>query len=43
MKLIVIGAEGTVGTAACDELAARHEIIKVGRDPPYLVALIRLR
>ena len=32
MKLIVIGAEGTIGTAACDELAARHEIIKVGRN-----------
>ena len=31
MKLIVIGAEGTVGGAACNELAARHEIIKVGR------------
>lgn len=31
MKLIVIGAEGTVGSAACNELAARHEIIKVGR------------
>lgn len=32
MKLIVIGAEGIVGTAACDELAARNEIIKVGRN-----------
>ena len=32
MKLIVIGAEGTVGSAACNELAARHEIIKVGRN-----------
>ena len=32
MKLIVIGAEGTVGTAVCNELAARHEIIKVGRN-----------
>lgn len=31
MKLIVIGAEGTIGTAACHELADRHEIIKVGR------------
>ena len=31
MKLIVIGAEGMVGSAACNELAARHEIIKVGR------------
>jgi len=31
LKLIVIGAEGTVGQAACNELAPRHEIIKVGR------------
>jgi NAD(P)-dependent dehydrogenase (short-subunit alcohol dehydrogenase family) len=31
LKLIVIGAEGMVGSAACNELAARHEIIKVGR------------
>ena len=32
MKLIVIGAEGTIGTAACNELADRHEIIKAGRN-----------
>ena len=32
MKLIVIGAQGTVGSAACNELAARHEIFKVGRN-----------
>ncbi len=32
MKLIVIGAGGMVGSAACNELAARHEIIKVGRN-----------
>ena len=32
LKLIVIGAEGTVGSAVCDELAARHRIIKVGRN-----------
>jgi NAD(P)-dependent dehydrogenase (short-subunit alcohol dehydrogenase family) len=31
MKIIVVGAEGTVGRAACAELGARHEIIKVGR------------
>lgn len=31
MKLIVIGAGGAVGRAACDELAGRHEIITVGR------------
>ncbi|MEE9131469.1 MAG: NAD-dependent epimerase/dehydratase family protein, partial [Phycisphaerales bacterium] len=32
MKIIVIGAEGAVGRAACNELAARHQIIKVGRN-----------
>lgn len=32
MKLLVIGAEGTIGSAACNELAPRHEIIKVGRN-----------
>ncbi len=31
MKVIVIGAEGTIGSAACNELAGRHEIIRVGR------------
>lgn len=31
MKIIVIGASGDVGRAACDELSIRHEIIKVGR------------
>lgn len=31
MKIIVIGASGDVGRAACDELSSRHEIIKVGR------------
>jgi len=32
MKLIVIGAEGDIGTAACGELTDRHEIIRVGRN-----------
>lgn len=31
MKIIVVGAEGDVGTAVCDELSGRHDIIKVGR------------
>ena len=31
MRIIVIGAEGDVGRAACAELSTRHEIIKVGR------------
>ncbi len=32
MKIIAIGAEGDIGRAACGELSARHEIIKVGRN-----------
>jgi len=32
LKIILIGAEGDIGRAAYDELAARHEIIKVGRN-----------
>lgn len=32
MKLIIIGAEGDIGKAACQELAGRHNIIKVGRN-----------
>jgi len=31
LKVVVIGAEGTVGSAACNELGGRHDIIKVGR------------
>jgi NAD(P)-dependent dehydrogenase (short-subunit alcohol dehydrogenase family) len=31
MKIIMIGAEGDIGSAACAELSARHDIIKVGR------------
>lgn len=31
MKVIVIGAEGAVGSAASGELGRRHDIIKVGR------------
>lgn len=31
MRIIIVGAEGDIGTAACNELAARHEIIKAGR------------
>lgn len=32
MKIIIIGAEGDVGRAACAELSAQHELIKVGRN-----------
>ncbi len=31
MRILVVGAEGTVGQAAVKELAARHEILKAGR------------
>ena len=32
MKIIVIGAQGDIGCAACAELAGRHEIITAGRN-----------
>ncbi len=32
MKIIVIGAHGDIGRAACAELADRHEVIKAGRN-----------
>ncbi len=31
MKVIVVGAAGDIGQAACKELGARHDIIAVGR------------
>ena len=31
MKIIIIGASGTVGRAAAQELSQRHEVIRVGR------------
>ena len=31
MKIIVIGASGTVGRAVAQELSQRHEVIHVGR------------
>lgn len=31
MKLIIIGANGTVGSAISNELGARHELIRVGK------------
>jgi nucleoside-diphosphate-sugar epimerase len=30
MKIIVVGATGTIGSAVTKELGARHEIVKVG-------------
>ncbi|WP_322067272.1 short chain dehydrogenase [Burkholderia ubonensis] len=31
MKIIVVGAEGDIGRAVCDELGPRHDLIKAGR------------
>ena len=31
MKIVIIGASGTIGRAVVDELSPRHEMIKVGR------------
>lgn len=31
MKIIIVGAEGDIGKAACDELGARNDLIKAGR------------
>lgn len=31
MRIIVVGAEGDIGKAVCEELGARHDIIKAGR------------
>lgn len=31
MRIIIVGAEGDIGQAACAELGSRHDIIKAGR------------
>ncbi len=31
MKIIVVGAEGDIGKAVCEELGARHDIVTAGR------------
>lgn len=31
MRVILIGASGTIGTAVADALAARHDVVRVGR------------
>ena len=31
MKIIVVGAAGDIGKAACDELGHRHDLVRVGR------------
>lgn len=32
MKILLIGASGTIGSAIADELAPRHEIVRIGRN-----------
>jgi len=32
MRIIVVGADGDIGRAVCNELSIRHQIIKVGRN-----------
>ena len=32
MKILLIGAGGTIGTAIDKELSERHEIIRIGRN-----------
>lgn len=31
MRIVIVGAEGDIGKAVCEELGSRHEIIKAGR------------
>lgn len=31
MKIVIIGASGTVGRAVAEELGRKHEIVRVGR------------
>ena len=31
MKIVIIGASGTVGRAVTEALSRRHEVIRVGR------------
>ena len=38
MRLIIIGASGDIGNAACEELASRHELIRVSRNSGDLQA-----
>ena len=38
MKIILIGANGDVGSAAYNELSARHDVIKVGRSSGDIIA-----
>ncbi|MEV5652823.1 short chain dehydrogenase [Nocardia sp. NPDC052254] len=37
MKILVIGATGTIGSAVADSLAARHEVVRAARRGPVSV------
>ena len=37
MKIIVVGASGTIGRAVSEELSQRHDVIRVGRTRDYQV------
>lgn len=39
MKVLVIGATGTIGAAVADALAARHEVLRASRHGPIVVDL----
>ena len=39
MKVVVIGASGTIGKAVADALAARHEVVRASRHGPVVVNL----
>ncbi|HEX9401943.1 MAG TPA: short chain dehydrogenase [Anaeromyxobacter sp.] len=39
MKIVVIGATGTIGKAVADALASRHEVVRVSRHGPIIADL----
>jgi NAD(P)-dependent dehydrogenase (short-subunit alcohol dehydrogenase family) len=39
MKVVVIGASGTIGKAVADALSARHEVVRASRHGPVVVNL----
>ena len=41
MKIIIVGATGTVGKTAVDSLSGRHEIIRVGRTSSALDGFVK--
>src|SRR5258708_946226 len=38
MRIVVVGASGTIGRAVCTELGARHQVLRAGRSGPDLEA-----